>query len=566
LDPTKTDCLDITVDTSAFKVSNMANSVVIKEYTYAFTSKNLTLDLREEMTGVAASGKTVTYDGNTHNIEVTGAPSGSTITYKCENAAFTGTKDAGEYEVTATVECPGYKPLTLEPETLIINEKELTANVNVADSRAYNGTNIVDVTVTLNGKVGADDVAIADVPTEGTMADKHVGENKVVTIDTLELTGTDAANYTLTQPAKPTINITKANVEFKGISDSIKINEELPTGTLYETIGTIFSGDTVSGNFKVDINGSLEATTYNIINNDVTIDDGNNGDNYNVTYADGVLIVELDKHPDPIAAELSLTYGEAKEFALTLVDVEADTVTVEPINEEVVTVSYDAAAKKITVTPVEAGNTEIIVTVPETATCEEKVFAANVAVAKKALTYTVTAEEKIYNADYDFVANVVLDGVVNDDDVYVDCIGATIPEKNVGEYVGKAQLKLIGPDAENYVFANEKTNEIIVNHIEVAVVPKEITATVEPVDRVYDGTLDFETLVSLDGVLAVDEEFVTATATGELTSKNVGTYDANVTVSLSGDASVNYVLAEEVLNTSVEIYKKDITASVVAED
>ncbi|MBO5099165.1 MAG: S-layer homology domain-containing protein, partial [Clostridia bacterium] len=355
-----------------------------------------------------------------------------------------------------------------------------------------------------------------------------------------------------------------------GISDSIKINEELPTGTLYETIGTIFSGDTVSGNFKVDINGSLEATTYDIINDDVTVDDGNNGDNYNVTYTNGELVVvDLGQHPDPIASELSLTYGEAKEFPLTLVDVEEDTVTVEPINEEVVTVSYDAAAKKITVTPVKAGNTEITVTVPETDACEEKVFTANVTVAKKALTYTVTAEEKIYNADYDFVANVVLDGVVNDDVVEVECIGASIPEKNVGEHVGKVQLRLTGTDSANYVFdvaEGDDSAEVIVDNIAVIVVPKEIIATVEAVNRTYDGTLDFETLVSLDGVLAVDEEFVTATATGELTSKNAGAYDADVTVSLSGDASVNYVLAEEVLNTSVEIYKKDITASVVAED
>ena len=63
---------------------------------------------------------------------------------------------------------------------------------------------------TLSGVINGDTVN-PNVPTTGTITDANVGDGKAVIIGTISITGEQAGNYTLTQPAGITVNITKAD-------------------------------------------------------------------------------------------------------------------------------------------------------------------------------------------------------------------------------------------------------------------------------------------------------------------------------------------------------------------
>jgi hypothetical protein len=78
----------------------------------------------------------------------------------------------------------------------------------------YRGVPLVDVTgdtVNLSGTAS------------GAFANKNVGTAKTVTVSGLSLTGAQAGNYSLTQPASLTANITKANLAVSGLTASHKV-------------------------------------------------------------------------------------------------------------------------------------------------------------------------------------------------------------------------------------------------------------------------------------------------------------------------------------------------------
>ena len=84
---------------------------------------------------------------------------------------------------------------------LTVHKKSLTITGMTAENRFYNGTNQVQITgVTLDGKVGSDDVSVNTAGLAGTVNGTNAGKYTAVTLPVLTLTGTAAGNYTLTQP------------------------------------------------------------------------------------------------------------------------------------------------------------------------------------------------------------------------------------------------------------------------------------------------------------------------------------------------------------------------------
>jgi len=107
--------------------------------------------------------------------------------------------DAGNYVLT--------QPTT----TANITAKALTVSGVTANSKEYDGF----ATATFNtsfaslvGKVGSEVVTLNSGSAAGAFTDKNVGTGKTVTVSGLTISGTDAGNYTLTQPTT-TANITQ---------------------------------------------------------------------------------------------------------------------------------------------------------------------------------------------------------------------------------------------------------------------------------------------------------------------------------------------------------------------
>lgn len=140
----------------------------------------------------------------------------------------TAPTNAGSY--TVTVQVPEDNPDYIGQVTasLTINPKSLTVTGLTARTRVYDGmTNVTLTGGALDGVIGEDDVS-ATMPQTGTYDSADAGSGKAVNITAIDLTGEDAANYSLTQPdvtgeitKRPVeITITCADKEYDGTTDA----------------------------------------------------------------------------------------------------------------------------------------------------------------------------------------------------------------------------------------------------------------------------------------------------------------------------------------------------------
>jgi len=151
-----------------------------------------------------------TYNGKQQRISVAAAQGVvglGTITVKY-NGSTTVPTNVGTYAVTVDV-AEGTNFVAASGIALgeyKIIPKPVTITGVTATNRAYNGTTTVALTGgTLVGVASGDNVGFT--LGTGTVAIPDVGSNKAVTTN-ITLTGIDASNYTLTQPANVTVNIT----------------------------------------------------------------------------------------------------------------------------------------------------------------------------------------------------------------------------------------------------------------------------------------------------------------------------------------------------------------------
>ena len=116
--------------------------------------------------------------------------------------------------------------------SVVITPKNLTAGGLVAPDRDYDGTTaaVLSGTAALPtaeapgaGTAGdgmpyiGDDLTLGGAAT-GTFADKHVGDNKAITVTGITLGGAQAGNYTFTQPAGLTANVTPLPLTVAAVS------------------------------------------------------------------------------------------------------------------------------------------------------------------------------------------------------------------------------------------------------------------------------------------------------------------------------------------------------------
>ena len=136
--------------------------------------------------------------------------------------------------------------------TADITAKPLTVTGLTATDRVYNDETIVELTDgELTGVISGDQVS-AEMPTSGTVSDPNASETpKTVSFNEITLTGTDAGNYTLTQPTV-TVTISKATPDLGTVSYTGSI---YPT-TLKETVN-LTSEATIAGSLKLDETGAF---------------------------------------------------------------------------------------------------------------------------------------------------------------------------------------------------------------------------------------------------------------------------------------------------------------------
>jgi len=200
--------------------------------------------------GVGTVTVTAAYEGKTDTVDITVEKATPTITAEDVEMVYTGSAAAdslisgtavdasgeeviGEFsfksgqEVTKVADS-GSKTVVFTPsDSECYNSVETTANLTItaksvtvsgltADNKEYDGTTTATVSGTpvLEGKVDGDDLDFtAGTPT---FADANAGNGKQITLTGFALTGTDAGNYTLEDPAGLTANITPKAITING--------------------------------------------------------------------------------------------------------------------------------------------------------------------------------------------------------------------------------------------------------------------------------------------------------------------------------------------------------------
>ena len=156
-------------------------------------------------------------------------------------------------------------------------------------------------------------------------------------------------------------------------------------------------------------------------------------------------------------------------------------------------------------------------------------------ITQKTLNASLEAISKVYDGNTNAAAPTpTLSGVIDGDNVSVTASGS-YDSKNVGSRTVNYTLNLSGTDAANYSLSGTATGEGTIRQ-------KALTANVEAISKVYDGTTNAAVPTpTLTGV--VDGDNVSVTASGSYDSKNAGSRTVNYTLTLSGTDAANYSLS-----------------------
>ncbi|HEX4949105.1 MAG TPA: YDG domain-containing protein [Blastocatellia bacterium] len=172
---------------------------------------------------VTATGTaTLNYQWRKNGVNIVGAPNSSSYTIDPVKVG-----DAGSYDVVVSNACGS--ATSAPAATLTVNQVNLTVTGITANHKVYDG----NATATLNTgsaalsglKPGLTAVTLDSSTVTGTFADKNVGTGKTVTVSGLTIGGSDAANYTLTQPT------TTANITARPLAISATASNKVYDGT-----------------------------------------------------------------------------------------------------------------------------------------------------------------------------------------------------------------------------------------------------------------------------------------------------------------------------------------------
>ncbi|MFH1479102.1 MAG: YDG domain-containing protein, partial [Candidatus Omnitrophota bacterium] len=376
--------------------------------------------------------------------------------------------------------------------------------------------------------------------------------SKVGTGYTLSLSGSDLVGAETTS-----FNIIARPITVTAVTDTKVYDRNTDsTGTPTITEGSLVDGDTVTWIQTFD---SKNAGTEKALTPSGTIDDGNSGNNYDITFInDTTGVIETKAITvDGIAANNKeydqLTTATLDIDGASLVGIiEGDDVALNSdsaigaFSDKNAAEGKDVTVSGLTINGADTGNYTL--TQPEGITAD---------ITQKALTVSgAGAENKVYDGNTDAALvgeDVVLVGVIEGDDVALngeEAVG-TFSDKNVGEGkdVNVSGLSLEGDDALNY--------SLIVPVLTADITPKLITVTANASQTKIYGELDPEFTYIGDELVGADSY------SGDLSrtdGENVGTYAIGQGALTAGG---NYEIT--FISDNFTITPKPITVTAVAD-
>ena len=194
---------------------------------------DITLTVESGTIAYTATDYSGTYDGQSHGISVSvNSPADTAITYSTDGTNYESTnpsfQDAGTYTVYYRITKDNYDTIT-GSKTVTISKKALKAVMSDSD-KVYDGSAAADVTATVDTGIAGETLIISGL--KGSFADKNVGSDKTVTVDSSSVnvqagkTGTLAANYDITYPATVTASITQLTAQLSWGNSTFTYNTQ----------------------------------------------------------------------------------------------------------------------------------------------------------------------------------------------------------------------------------------------------------------------------------------------------------------------------------------------------
>ena len=164
---------------------------------------------------------------------------------------------------------------TANTSALSISKAALTISGVSAVSRDYDGTTTVALTGgSLIGVVGSDDVGFT--LNGGTIVNANAEDGKTVTINTIPLTGDDAGNYTLTQPAGIVVDISSKTITISGATHTKPYDTTtVASGVSNVILVGVISPDTVTVSVVTAVYTGANAGTSTINISAITLSNAN---------------------------------------------------------------------------------------------------------------------------------------------------------------------------------------------------------------------------------------------------------------------------------------------------
>ncbi|WP_282037013.1 YDG domain-containing protein [Saccharicrinis aurantiacus] len=221
--------------------------------------------------------------------------------------------------------------------TANITVKELTVTGLGVVDKTYDKTNTATLTgiASLQGVIDGDDVLLSNSNPVVSFVDANAGNQKSITLESLSISGDESNNYNLTQPML-TASIEQISIEISADNKTIIYGEPLPTLSYVILSGAPLNGDDFVG--EIGVNASLDAGQYNILQNTLKVDDGNNGLNYNIIYSEGTLTINKAENSIQFDMETSTRYEKDKTIELSAIATSGEAISFSSSDNNIVSV------------------------------------------------------------------------------------------------------------------------------------------------------------------------------------------------------------------------------------
>lgn len=260
------------------------NYIVYGSTTFTINPKPLTITAKPQTItyGDAPANDGVTYSefaGEETESVLTG-----TLTYNYDYEQY---GDAGSYTITPSGLSNSNYDISFVPGTLTVNPKAVIVTSGItASDKTYDGTTDATLdgsTAVIDGKINNDDLTV--LAGSGTFADKNVGTDKTVTINSFTFGGAKAGNYQMAasgHQATAQASITPAALTVTAEAQSKTYGDDDPEFT-YSSDGLI-SPDAISGDLS-------RAEGENVGTYAISLGTLTAGSNYNITFTSANLTI-----------------------------------------------------------------------------------------------------------------------------------------------------------------------------------------------------------------------------------------------------------------------------------